>query len=83
LPVAVPALDLFEATPNPYLLLAQDTPIFTIVGVNEAYPRATMTERAAIVGRPLFEMFPDDPETPDAYAARNLLASLDRAVQSG
>lgn len=83
MPVAVPTLDLFEATPNPYLLLAPDTPIFTIVGVNEAYLRATMTERAEIIGRPLFDVFPDDPDTPEAYAARNLRASLDRAVQSG
>ena len=31
------ALDLFEATPNPYLLLAPDSLTFTIVGLNEAY----------------------------------------------
>ncbi len=35
---------LFEATPNPYLLLAPDAPAFTIVGVNDAYARATLTK---------------------------------------
>ncbi|WP_171070365.1 PAS domain S-box protein [Methylobacterium terricola] len=78
----VPALNLFEATPNPYLLLAPDGPTYTIVGVNEAYLRATMTERQAIMGRSIFEVFPDDPDTPDAYSSRDLRASLDRATQT-
>ena len=80
---SVPALDLFEATPNPYLLLAPDGPVYTIVGVNDAYLRATMTERAAIIGRSIFEVFPDDPDAPEAFSTRDLRASFDRAVQGG
>ncbi|MBY0253223.1 MULTISPECIES: PAS domain S-box protein [Methylobacterium] len=80
---AIPSHDVFEATPNPYLLLAADSPTFTIIGVNEAYLRATMTEREAITGRSLFEVFPDDPATPKAFGERNLRASLDRAIQTG
>ena len=83
LPTALSPLELFEATPNPYLLLAPDGPIYTIMGVNEAYLRATMTERQAIMGRSIFEVFPDDPDTPDAFSTRDLRASFDRAVQTG
>ncbi|WP_267425911.1 PAS domain S-box protein [Methylobacterium sp. GC_Met_2] len=76
-------LDLFEAAPNPYLLLAPDSPTFTVIGVNEAYLRATMTARGALMGRPLFEAFPDDPAAPGANGVRNLRASLDRALETG
>lgn len=79
----VPAIELFEATPNPYLLLAPDSPTYTIVGVNDAYLRATMTERQAIMGRSIFDVFPDDPGAPDAFSVRDLRASFDRAIQSG
>ena len=83
LPSEIPALDLFEATPNPYLLLASDSPTYTIVGVNDAYLRVTMTERQAIMGRSIFDVFPDDPGAPDAFSTRDLRASFDRAIQSG
>src|SRR5881628_2252482 len=45
---------LFEAVPNLYLVL---TPELTIVAVSDAYCRATMTERAKILGRGLFDVF--------------------------
>jgi len=70
----------FEAAPNPYLLLAADAPAFTIVAANDAYLRATMTRREAIVGRGLFGAFPDNPGDPAATGARNLRASLERVV---
>jgi two-component sensor histidine kinase/PAS domain-containing protein len=82
IPLDGPPLGLFEATPNPYLLLAPDSPAYTIIGVNEAYLRATMTERQAIMGRSIFEVFPDDPGTPEAFSVRDLRASFDRVLQS-
>lgn len=68
----------FEATPEPHLLM---TPEFRIVGVNEAYLRATHTERARILGRWMFEVFPDNPAVPQANAVRNLKASLERVLE--
>jgi PAS domain S-box-containing protein len=69
---------LFEAAPSAMLVLAADAPRFTIVDANAAYLRATGTERAAIVGRGLFEAFPDNPGDPRADGAGNLRASLER-----
>lgn len=69
---------LFEAAPGLYLVL---TPDFRIVAVSDAYLRATMTERAAILGRGLFEVFPDNPDDPAADGVRNLRASLERVVR--
>src|SRR5687767_10324082 len=70
---------LFESAPGLYLVL---TPQLRIVAVSDAYLRATMTEREAILGRGLFEVFPDNPDDPAADGVRNLRASLDRVAQN-
>jgi two-component system sensor histidine kinase/response regulator len=71
---------LFESLPALFLILAPD---LEIVFASEAYLRATMTKREDILGRGLFEVFPDNPGDPDATGTSNLRASLDRARDSG
>ncbi|MCI0330902.1 MAG: PAS domain S-box protein [candidate division Zixibacteria bacterium] len=66
---------LFEAAPDLYLVL---TPKLTIVAVSEAYARATMTRREEILGRGIFDVFPDNPDDPATEGVRNLRASLER-----
>jgi signal transduction histidine kinase len=56
---------------------------FTILAVTDTYLRATMTQRDAIVGRGIFEVFPDNPYDPTATGVRNLRASLDRVLCQG
>lgn len=67
----------FEVAPEPYLVLAPD---LTIIAVNEAYLRATMTERERLLGRFLFDAFSDNPDDPGATGVRNLRASLERVL---
>jgi len=71
---------LFESVPGLYLVL---TPDRTIVAASDAYLRATMTRREDILGRNLFEVFPDNPEDPEATGVRNLEASLERVLVAG
>ncbi|HYG70659.1 MAG TPA: ATP-binding protein [Actinomycetota bacterium] len=66
---------LVDAMPDRYLILAPD---LTIVAATDAYLSASMTRREDIVGRPLFEVFPDNPDDPQADGETNLGASLDR-----
>jgi signal transduction histidine kinase/ActR/RegA family two-component response regulator len=66
---------LFQAAPGSYLVLDPD---LVIVAVSDAYLRDTMTVREQIVGRELFEVFPDNPDDPEATGENNLRASLDR-----
>jgi hypothetical protein len=66
---------IFEFIPGLYLVLAPD---LTILAVSEAYLRATMTKREEIIGRALFDVFPDNPDDPEACGVRNLRASLNR-----
>jgi len=71
---------LFDAVPGLYLVLLPDEPKYTIVAVNAAYARATLTKPDEIIGHPLFEVFPDNPDDPEATGARNLSASLCRVL---
>lgn len=69
----------FESVPGLFLLIEPDAQL-TIAGASDAYLRATFTEREAIVGRPLFEVFPDNPDTPEADGTAKLGASLARVI---
>jgi len=71
---------LFEASPNPYLVLAPDAPRFTIIGVNDAYLRATGTTRSDILGRGLFDALPDRADEAEAASIRKLQESLERVL---
>ena len=68
---------LFESAPGLYLVLTAD---FTIVAVSDAYLAATMTARETILGRGIFEVFPDNPDDPSATGVANLRASLERVL---
>lgn len=69
---------LFESAPGLYLVL---NPQLQIVAVSDAYLNATMTTRQDIVGRGIFEVFPDNPDDPGATGVRNLKASLARVLR--
>jgi signal transduction histidine kinase/CheY-like chemotaxis protein len=70
---------LFESAPGLYLVLTKD---LKIAAVSDAYLRATMTRREEILGRALFEIFPDNPNDPGATGVRNLRASLERVLRN-
>lgn len=55
-------------------------PDFTIVAVNDAYLRATLTRREEIIGRHMFDVFPDNPKNPQAQGVTALTASLQRVL---
>ena len=65
---------LFETAPDLYLVL---DPALTIVAATDRYLRATMTRREEIVGRNIFDAFPDNPDDEGATGVSNLRASLD------
>ena len=69
---------LFESSPGLYLVLKPD--FLIIVAASDAYLRATLTRREDIVGKGLFEVFPDNPANPEATGVRNL-RPLNRVLQ--
>src|SRR5262249_32098340 len=68
---------LFESAPGLYLVLRPD---FTIIAASDAYLDATMTRRDQVLGRHIFDVFPDNPNDPGATGVRNLRASLERVI---
>ncbi len=71
---------LFESLPDLYLILNTN---FEIVAVSDAYTCATLTRRQDILGKGIFQVFPDNPHDHAAEGVRNLRASLQRVLQSG
>lgn len=72
---------LFESSPGLYLVLLPNAE-FTIIAASEPYLKATMTERSKILGRGIFDVFPDNPDDPQATGVSNLRASLNRVIQN-
>ena len=70
-------LSVFNAQPGATLLLSPD---WVIVGASDDYLAATLTERASLVGQPIFDAFPDNPATPEANAVANVRASLETVL---
>jgi len=68
-----------ESLPGLYLVL---TPRFDIVAVSNAYLAATMTQRDQIVGRNIFDVFPDNPNDGGSKATTDLNASLHHVLQN-
>jgi len=65
----------------PGLIVVLDAEL-RIVEISDAYNRATMTRRDEMLGKTMFEVFPDNPGDPAAAGAHNLRASLDRVLKS-
>jgi len=80
LPISSPDFRaLFESAPGLYLVLKPD---LTIVAATDAYLRVTMTKREEILGRGIFDVFPDNPNDPTATGVSNLRSSLERVLQN-
>lgn len=70
----------FQALPGMVALL---TPELVYADANEEFLRVSGRSREQLVGRYLFDVFPDNPNNPAATGARNLHASLLRVLATG
>jgi signal transduction histidine kinase len=73
-------LSVFHALPGAYLLLS---PNLLIEAVSDGYLAATLTQRHNLLGRFIFEVFPDNALAPEAHAVHNLRASLQQVLATG
>ncbi len=73
---------LFRASPAPFLVVKPDAPRFTIAEVNDAYLSATMRTRDEVVGRGIFEAYPDNPSDETTGSVSTLRASLEHVLAS-
>jgi PAS domain S-box-containing protein len=70
----------FESLPGLFMIL---TPDLKIISASDAFLRATMTKRENILGRGVFEVFPDNPNDPDTTGVANWRASFDQVRRTG
>ncbi|MER6069616.1 SpoIIE family protein phosphatase [Streptomyces sp. NPDC001817] len=70
----------FAALPSPCLVLGTD---LVIADANPAFCEVTGQSRAELLGRYLFDIFPDNPADPEADGVDTLKASLHRVLSSG
>jgi PAS domain S-box-containing protein len=68
-----------ETAPCMFLVLSPDLYILT---ASELYLEAVQGSREAIVGKHIFEAFPDNPEYPEADGVQNINASLQEVLRT-
>lgn len=68
---------ILEAMPDLYLIL--DANLF-IIEASDAYLRATMVARESIIGKYIFDIFPDNPADLNATGVKNLRTSLENVL---
>jgi PAS domain S-box-containing protein len=70
---------LFRSVPATCILFNTD---YTILEATDVYLRMTMRSREDIVGRNVFEAFPDNPNDTSSHNTSLLKVSIDKAIQS-
>jgi two-component system sensor histidine kinase EvgS len=70
---------LLNAMPDLYLVLNSD---FEIEAVSKSYAAATNIHPEKVISRNIFDVFPVNPEDPNATGAINLRASLERVLKN-
>jgi PAS domain S-box-containing protein len=73
------SLKILEKVPNMYLVVS---PTLVILTASDLFLEAIETTREAIVGKHIFEAFPDNPELPDADGVKNINASLQEVLRT-
>ncbi|MCI1189983.1 PAS domain-containing protein [Hymenobacter sp. DH14] len=73
-------ISVFSALPSACLLLS---PELVIEAASEAYLTTTATQRADVLGKYVFDVFPDNPDTPEAHSVHDVRASMERVLATG
>lgn len=73
-------IDLFKAMPGNSALLLPDAPRFTIVAVTDDYIKTSGQSMEELIGKGLFEAFPNAPDDPAQTGVKQLQASLEEVL---
>jgi signal transduction histidine kinase/DNA-binding response OmpR family regulator len=71
---------LFESVPGMHMVMDR---ALTIVATTDLYLQNTMTSRESLIGRNVFDAFPDNPDDAGATGSRDLRDSLERVLHDG
>jgi PAS domain S-box-containing protein len=71
----------FSSLAGSNVLVLPDTPLFTIIAVSDDYLQDTGRVREELLGKGLFEMFPNNPNDPNQTSEKLVRASLEYALK--
>ncbi len=74
---------MFRALPDPYIVFSVDDPTFTIIEESEAHAVISMVQRKNIIGKPLFEVYPDMTEKYRKTGVSDLQESIRKVIRTG
>jgi PAS domain S-box-containing protein len=80
MPTPIDFARIFEIAPNAFMVLDRD---LRYVAANAAYLEVTASTRETLIGKHLFELFPNDPTDPNNEPATMLRRSLERVLETG
>ena len=69
-----------NAIPGNHIFLLPDAPIYTIIGATDSFLQISYRTREQLIGKPLFEVFPDNATNEKANGVSNLRASLNQVL---
>ena len=73
---------LFHSSTSAQLMVGIDSPYYTILDVNNAYLNTTNAKREAILNKPVFEAFPDNPTDADSANVAMSAYSFSQAIKN-
>lgn len=74
---------LFQSLVSAFIVFDIDDPTFTIIEENEAHANIAMVKRDDVIGRPLFDVFPDTSEEYKKTGVSQLLVSIRKVIKTG
>lgn len=81
--LAVDYQNLFETLPSRYIVVATDDPAFTIIAQNEAHANGAYVKIKDVLGKPVFEVFPDTSDKFRTTGVNDLLESFRKVIKTG
>ncbi|AUN99708.1 PAS domain S-box protein [Bacteriovorax stolpii] len=73
---------LFESSPGLFLVFLPDAPRYTIVAASDAYTKQSKVKREEIVGKGVFDVFPENPDEMAAQGRKLLVESFKKVMKS-
>lgn len=73
---------LFESSPGLFLVFLPNSPDFTIVAASDAYTQQTHIKREDIVGKKVFDVFPENSNEIEAKGMSELISSFERVIKN-
>jgi PAS domain S-box-containing protein len=72
--------NVFQLMPTPSILFLPDAPKFTIVAVNNAYLEVMNLSEKDLIGKGIFDTFPENPANTESTGVKNLRSSLEDVI---